>query len=131
MIKDKNLELSLSQVVTASAASTNVIPLLAEGSAIGDELYAVVQVREAAVAAGAATVEFKIETSVDEAFTSPITLFSSGAIGKAALTINSEPVKVRMPHGAKKFVRGYYTVATGPLTAGKFDMFFTPTPDLK
>jgi hypothetical protein len=122
MILDKQLSLSAAQAVTASAASTNVIDQGAPGDA-HCALFAMVQVREAATASGSATVNFVIQTSVDEAFTSPIVLFDSGAIGKAALTLNSEPVKVRLPIGVKQFIRGYYTVATGPLTAGKFDMF--------
>ena len=130
MIKDKLLELSLSQAVTASAASTNVINQGA-ANALGPELMIVCQVREAALAAGAATVNFLIQTSVDEAFTSPIVLFDSGAIGKAALTLNAEPVKVKFPHGSKQYVRGYYTVATGPLTAGKFDLFIVNAADIK
>ena len=130
MIKDKLLELSLAQAVTASAASTNVINQ-GVGTAFGPELTIVCQTRVAALAAGAATVNFVIQTSVDEAFTAPIVLFDSGAIGKAALTINSEPVKVKFPHGSKQFIRGYYTVATGPLTAGSFDLFIVNAADVK
>lgn len=131
MIKDKLLELSAAQVVTVSAASTNVINGVAAGNAIGHELYIVCQVREAATAAGAGTVNFKIETSIDEAFTAPIVLFDSGAIGKAVLTLNAEPVKIKMPLGAKQFIRGYYTIGTGPLLTGKFDLFLTPDVDQK
>lgn len=130
MIKDKLLELSLNQAVTASAASTNVIN---QGSAyaLDGALYVICQVKEAVTAAGAATVNFVIQTSVDEAFTSPITLFDSGAVGKAALTLNAQPLKVKMPMGSKQYVRGYFTVGTGPLTAGKFDLFFADTVDAK
>jgi hypothetical protein len=124
MIQDKLLKLSDSQAVTVSAASTNVIN---QGKANPSEaeVYIVCQVREAATAAGAATVAITIETSVDEAFTAPITLFSSAAIGKAALTLNKEVFKIEMPANTKQYIRGYYSVATGPLTAGKFDLFLT------
>lgn len=130
MIKDKLLELSAAQAVTTSAASTNVINQGA-GSAIGPDVVIVCQTRVAALAAGAATVNFLIQTSVDEAFTSPIVLFDSGAIGKAALTLNSEPVKVKFPNGSKQYIRGFYTVSTGPLTAGSFDLFIVDEADIK
>ena len=123
MIIDKSLELSSAQAVTASAASTNYIDLGAAGNVIGNEPYLVIQTREAATASGSATVNFVIQTAADSAFTSPVVLFDSGAVGKAALTLNSCPVKVKMPLGLKRYVRVYYTVATGPLTAGKFDAF--------
>lgn len=130
MLRDKLLELSSAQAVTVSAASTNVINQGAAGNAIGHELYCVVRVATAATAAGAATVNFKLQTATDEAFTSPVDLFDSGAIAKTALTANAEPVKVKIPLGALKYLRGYYTVSTGPLTAGAFDMYFTPTVDM-
>jgi hypothetical protein len=130
MIKDKLLELSAAQAVTTSAASTNVINQGA-GSAVGPDAYIVCQVRAAVTAAGAATVNFVIQTSVDENFTSPIVLFDSGAIGKAALVANSEPLKIKFPNVSKQFIRGFYTVGTGPLTAGAFDLFIVDEADIK
>lgn len=130
MIKDKLLELSAAQVVTTSAASTNVINQ-GVGSALGPEAYIVCQVRAAVTAAGAATVNFVVQTSVDEAFTSPIVLFDSGAIGKAALGANTEVFKLKFPNGSKQYIRGFYTVGTGPLTAGSFDLFIAKDADIK
>jgi hypothetical protein len=127
MIKDSQLEMSAAQAVTASAASTNVLDFGAAGEVIGHEPYLVVQVREAADSSGdAATVAISLQTSVDEAFSSPITLFSTAAIAQASLTLNSEPVKVRLPFGMKQYCRVYYTVGTENLTKGKFDAFLTP-----
>lgn len=122
MIKDKLLELASAQAVTVSAASTNVIDQGAANPADAD-LFLVCVCKEAATAAGAATVNFKIESSVDEAFTSPISHFQSGAIGKAAITLNKEMFKVELPPGTKRYIRAYFEIATGPLTAGKFDVF--------
>jgi hypothetical protein len=121
MMLDKDLELSLAQAVTASAASTNVINLGAAGDAYVAP-FVLLACREAATASGAGTLTFTLQTSVDEAFTSPITLFTSPTFALADMTLNAELLKVRIPSGCKKYVRGYYTVATGPLTAGKFDL---------
>jgi hypothetical protein len=126
MILDNDLQMSSSQAVTSTAASTNIIDQGAAGDAYRDGLFLVVQTREAATATGSATVNFTLETATDAAFTSPVTLFDSGAIGKASITLNSQMVKQRVPFGALRFLRVKYTVATGPLTAGKFDAFLTP-----
>jgi len=126
MILDKQLQLSAAQAVTSSAASQNIIDLGAAGDAYGNELFLVVQVRQAAAATGAATVNFQLQTDSASSFSSPVTLYDSGAIAKTALTLNAEPVKVRIPPGAKRYLRLYYNVDTGPLTAGKFDAFLAP-----
>lgn len=131
MIRDKEHILSDSQAVTASAASTNIIDLTKAGDAIQTELYLVIQCREAAAAAGAATVNFVLQTAIDAAFTAPVVLFDSGAIGKAAITLNKELVKVKTPVGLLQFVRVYYTIGTGPLTAGKFDAFLVADAEVR
>lgn len=126
MIRDNDLIFSDSQAVTVSAASTDIVDLTKKGDAIGTELYLAIQCREAAAAAGAATVNFVLQTATDAAFTTPVVLFDSGAIAKASITLNAFLVKVKIPVGLLQFVRVYYTVGTGPLTAGKFDAFLTP-----
>jgi len=127
MILDAHLKLSDSQIVTVTAPSANIIDQGSKADALGSELWLITQVREAALAAGAATVNFQIQSADDSGFgTNLTTHFDSGAIGKAALTLNSEPVKVRLPIGLRKFVRVNYVIGTGPLTAGKFDAFITP-----
>lgn len=122
MFLDKSHEMSDSQAVTASAASTNVIDLgpVHLSQSYGGDAELLLRVKEAVTAAGAATVNFKLETASDEAFSSPVVLAESGAIGKAALTLNSEHLKIKVPSGADRYLRVYYEVATGPLTAGKF-----------
>ena len=66
MITDAFLSLSSAQAVTASAVSTNAIDTSLIGRDIGDgkDLYAHFTVDVSAVAAGAATVQFQIITSV-------------------------------------------------------------------
>lgn len=120
MYLDAQNTFSREQAVTASAASTDVIDL---GSAraigvAGKPLDILVTVTEAALAAGAATVVFALEESADNStYTS---LVSTTAIGKADLVIGKQ-IPLRIPaNQSKRYLRVYYTVATGPLTAGKF-----------
>ncbi len=121
MIIDKQLELSSEQAVTASAASTNVIAKGKGDMGLEESLYLAITVKEAATAAGAATVTFSIQQDDDSAFGSAETVFASEAIGKADLIIGKQ-LFYKLPLGLDKdYARVYYTVATGPLTAGKFD----------
>jgi len=131
MYRDAQLELSVAQAVTSTAASTNYIDLGAAGDAVGtgSTCYLVVRVGTAATAAGAATVTFDLQTDSDPAFGTAVTLFSSGALAKTALTANTWIIQIALPLGLKRYVRLNYTVATGPLTAGTFDAFITNTLD--
>lgn len=132
MIVDKNLMVSNAQAVTSSAASTDYIDQGAAGDAFGNELYLVVQVDTAATASGAATVNFQLESDSDSGFaTAKVVNFDSGAIAKTALTAGAEPVKVKLPVGLKRYIRVYYTVGTGPLTAGKFNAFLVNAVDVR
>lgn len=125
MILDKENIFSTAQAVTASAASTDIIDQGAAGNAIGSGLFLVIASKAAALAAGAATVNVKLETSIDAAFTSPILLMETGPIAKAAITANTVLFRGRIPVGARRFIRVNYEVLTGPLTAGTFDAYLT------
>lgn len=120
MIIDAQNKFSREQAVTVSAASENVIDLgSARSIGVATKLDVLITVDVAATAAGAATVTFELQESADnETFT---TIAASAAVGKAALTVGGEPVVMTIPAGqSKRYLRLYYTVATGPLTAGKF-----------
>ena len=120
MIIDKFLQVSDAQAVTASAASTDVIDTGAANRAIGDvtSLAAVITVDQAATADGAATVTFSLQDSADNStFTDVV---ASAAIGKAALTAGAQAAVPTLPSNLRRYIRVYYTVGTGPLTAGKF-----------
>lgn len=121
MILDKHLQISDAQAVTASAASADYIDKKAMGDiGMSMPLHMVVTVDEAATAAGAATVTFQIQCDDSAAFSSPKTVFQSGAIGKADLVIGYQ-LFMPMPIGLdEQYIRLYYSVGTGPLTAGKF-----------
>lgn len=132
MHTDALLKLSDSQAVTSSAVSENTIDLgTARDLGPGGELYATFQVNEAATASGSATVTFQIISSAAANLGSPTVLVQSDAIGKAELTLGKV---FSIPMGnailaAQKLGQRYlgvqYTVATGPLTAGKFTAYIT------
>ncbi|SDV49195.1 Bbp16 family capsid cement protein [Chitinasiproducens palmae] len=133
MILDKTNEFSDSQVVTATAVSTNVIDLNPSNAnpvqdiGAGEPVWFVAQVDASAAAAGAATVVITLESDSDPALaTAPTVHYTSAAIPVAQLTAGAEPIKVRLPAGAyKRYLGVRYTVGTGPLTAGAFSTFIT------
>lgn len=132
MIVDNSMKLSEAQAVTTSAASTNVLDMGASGMRAGNPLFINCRVDTTVTADGAATVTFALQTCDAEAFGSNVeTLYTTAAIGKAALLADSHVFMVDI--GAmklKRYVRGYYTVATGPLTAGKFDLYLAGAIDM-
>lgn len=119
MIIDKLLQVSNVQAVTASAASTDVIDFGQANPNVGldDHSSMVITVDEAATAAGAATVVFSIQDSADNSSFADVAL--TAAIGKAVLVAGHQIV-IPMPTKLRRYCRVNYTVATGPLTGGKF-----------
>lgn len=119
MYIDKLLQVSNEQAVTASAASTDVIDFgqANPNSGLNDNTSFAITVDEAAAAAGAATVTFSLHDSADNSTFADVAV--TAAIGKASLTAGQQ-VLIQMPAKHRRYVRVYYTVATGPLTAGKF-----------
>ena len=134
MIIDRQLQVSNEQAVTSTAASTDVIDFgqTNPNTGMSDHLGLSITVDEAATAAGAATVTFSIQDSADNSSFADIAV--TPAIAKTALTLGAQVV-IPMPKLHRRYVRVNYTVATGPLTAGKFSAQFvaglqlnTPTP---
>ncbi len=124
MMYDKLNTFGTDQAVTTTAASTDIIDLgAARDMGNGEPLELVVLVTETVMASGAATVTFTLETDDNAGFSSTFVLASSSAIGKAALTAGTEVLRVKVPLDAERYLRTNYTVATGPLTAGKFTAF--------
>ena len=119
MFIDKALQVSSKQAVTASAASTDVIDFGQANPNIGmdDRSKMVITVDESATASGAATVTFSVQDSADNSSFADVAV--TAAIGKATLVAGYQHV-IPMPTKLRRYVRVYYTVATGPLTAGKF-----------
>lgn len=118
MYIDKALQVSNEQAVTASAASSDVIDF---GQANPDagmaDLYAVITTDEAAAASGSATVTFSVQDSSDNSTFADVA--ATAAIAKATLVAGYQHV-IPLPPKLRRYCRVYYTVGTGPLTAGKF-----------
>ena len=123
MITDKLLMFSEAQAVTNTAASTDVIDLgPIDGNrrdiGVGYPLEFWVLVNEAATASGEATVNIQLQTSENNSSWS--TIYDSGALAKATLTAGKRVVSAKVPAGVQRYLRVNYSVATGPLTSGKF-----------
>lgn len=119
MIIDKLLEFSDSQAITATAASTNVIDLGADRDLGVSDIDVFIQVMETFAASGAATLTITLETDDNSSFSSATALWTSPAISKTALVAGYNPGKFKLPQVTERFLRCNYTVATGPMTAGK------------
>lgn len=119
MFIDKALQVSNEQAVTVSAASTDSIDFGQPNPNVGldDRSNMVITVDESAAAAGAATVTFSVQDSADNATFADVAV--TAAIGKANLAAGQQVV-IPMPTKLRRYCRVYYTIGTGPLTAGKF-----------
>ena len=136
MYVDKQAEFSDSQVVTATAISTNVYDTFPVGNGVnsnpnrdiggGEDVYLVVQVDATATAAGAATVTVTLESSSTADLATATTVhLSSTAYPLANLAGGKTLLAIKLPSdGYKRFIGIRYTVGTGPLTAGSFSAFF-------
>ena len=118
MILDAFTLMSSAQAPTSSSASTDYIDTVAAGDSY-EGAWFYFKVDTAATASGAATVTVALETDDNDSFSSAKTLVSSGAVAKATLVAGYE-YKVRIPAGAERYIRAYYTIATGPLLTGAF-----------
>lgn len=121
MYIDKQNTFSTAQAVTAAAGSTDYIDLGAARDLGNSDVTVMITVDESATAVGDATVDFQVQVDDNASFSSPETIAASGAIGKAALTAGREAIYIKVPpHTPARYMRVYYDVGTGPLTAGKF-----------
>ncbi|MFZ2972238.1 MAG: Bbp16 family capsid cement protein [Ferribacterium limneticum] len=119
MIIDKLLQVSNEQAVTASAASTDVIDFgqANPNSGLNNNVTMAITTDEAATASGSATVTFSIQDSADNSTFADVAV--TAAVAKSTL-VSGYQILIPMPTKLRRYVRVYYTVATGPLTAGKF-----------
>ena len=126
MIIDKYLQVSDAQTVTATAASTDFIDFGQANPNIGMDGLSkmVITVDETTAAAGAATVTFAIQDSADNS--TYATVAATTAISKTSLVAGNQIV-IPMPVTLRRYCRVYYTVATGPLTAGAFSAQIVPS----
>lgn len=146
MIVDTQSEFSDAQAVTGTIISTNVLDIFSVaggGSAsvgpnakldvgLQNGLYLVVQTAEACTDSGSdATLTVTLESADNAALSTNAQVhFSTGAIAFAGYSAAGTQVAViPLPPGLyRRYVGVRYTIGAGPLTAGKFDAFLTPTP---
>lgn len=131
---DKKLTFCEDLAVTVSAGS-DILDLGEGHDAFGNDVYPNLEhgspkflnilCSEGVTADGAATVAFSLRTDTDSAMGSPTTLLSTSAIGKASLTAGAQVFKSALPAGSERYLDVFFTVATGPLTAGKFTAFIS------
>ena len=116
------------QAVTVSAPSTDTIDGGVAGLSYGPgSNFLATRVGTAFASAGASTLNVSIQTSDSAAFTTFDTVYDSGAIAKAALVANATVQVVDLcALRFKRYVRVFYTVGTGPFTAGTVESFITP-----
>lgn len=141
MIMDTSVTLSDSQAITSSAASTNIIDLGAAGwwgaAGASHPIPLMLQVNEAFTASGSATLTIAIRsTTAADTSTNLKTHYVSDAIGKAALTTTAnlnDLFRAFIPTNTQRYLHLYYTVATGPMTAGKITakVVAAPVPNNK
>lgn len=141
MILDNENLLSDDQAVTVTAASTNYIDLGALGTPVkgntlvkdigkGNLLPLLIQATETFTAAGAATLTIDLEVDDNTGFSSATTVWSSGAIAVADLSAGWKANLNYVPQGTnERYARLNYTVATGPMTAGKLTAGITGGDD--
>lgn len=128
-VTDNALQLTASggQAVTSSAKTTgtndNGPPTFAGNSIGGDDSTLVIEVSVdvAATAAGAATVDFALRSSANADMSSAVTHSTTGPIGKALLVPGWKKT-FRYPADMNRYWDVFFTVATGPLTAGNFSV---------
>ena len=133
MYIDAKTELSDAQAVTSTAISSNVIDLGATNTlkdiGTGQDVYLVVSTQTAATDSGSdATLTVTLESdSTANLATSATVHYSTGALAFSAFSpAGAVLAAVKLPAGNyERYVGVRYTVASGPLTAGKFDAFLT------
>ena len=131
MILDAQNQFSDAQAVTSTAISTNVIDLGSDNTlrdiGSGKPVWLVIQTQTSCTDSGSdATVTFSLESdSTADLATSATVHYTSGALAFATYaTAGTIVLAIRIPAGSyERYLGVRYTVASGPLTAGKFDAF--------
>ena len=120
MLYDLENIFSNNQAVTADAASTNVIKITngkLKEVAFGTPIPLRIQVTEDF--ATLTSLEIKVQTATDEAFTTPVDLASTGSIAAASLKAGYVAPINFIPRGNLGYMRLYYDVTGNNATAGK------------
>lgn len=133
MIMDAELRFSNAQAITASAASTNQLDLLAlRDIGVGQDIYFVALVAVAFTDASSdSTVAVTLETDSDPAFGTPTLAVQTIGTFAALSAIGSRLVAKLQPLAIfERYMRVYYTVANGNLTTGSITSFLVMDAEL-
>lgn len=120
MIIDSLSQFSDAQAVTATGdtVSTNIVDTLVDSDeGVGEGVHVVFTVPTTVTSAGAATVQFVVQTSADNSTWTDIGM--TDAVAKAAL-VAGYVRPLRLPNGVRRYIRAVYRVGTAVLTAGAF-----------
>lgn len=124
-IIDRFLQVSAAQAVTTSSASTDTIDAgttknanIGRDLGAGTPLHMEFTVPVAPTAAGAATVTFSVQDSLDGVTFADVIISAPYPI--ASLTAGRR-IYLALPPGLRRYVRAFYAIGTGPLTAGAFN----------
>jgi len=119
MIIDANLVMSDAQgAITATVASTSYVDSLSAGDSY-EGLWCEFLI-DTSFTANSATVQFELQCDDNTSFSSPTTLFITGAIADTVLVAGYRVARFRIPLGAERYLRAKYTVS-GTGVAGKVD----------
>lgn len=125
MLIDATLVLSDQQVVTTSAPSENILDQAAAGNAC---THAIVVGNVTEDFAGLSGLKIALQTS-DQADFADCKELAAVSLELADLKAGKTLLKMALPLGAKRYLRGYYSV-TGTATAGKLSLFVTDGADM-
>ncbi len=119
-IIDRFLQVSVSQAITVTAPSTDVIDAGATKTAglgrdigSGEPLY--LEVSVASTMTGAGTLAIALQDSADNSSFADV--LALPAIAVAALTAG-KTYYIPLPAGMRRYIRANYTIAAGPFTGG-------------
>lgn len=127
MILDTQTRFSSSQSIVGGPGdiiSTDVYDTTtAADRGLGQDLNLQVHLGSGVTSAGAATVQFILQTDDNIGFSSPREFPLTAALALAALTTNSVQYRGRLPMGLERFVRLVYRIGTATTTAGTVTAF--------
>jgi hypothetical protein len=126
----KQTDGTMMQAVTVTAASTNVLDIGSAGNFFRPA-YLHIRVDTTFTADGAGTMAIDLQSDSTAAFGSAATLEAlMVATGKATFVAGYHRVWPLHLQNMEQFLRLYFTVATGPMTAGKIVAYINDSPEL-
>jgi hypothetical protein len=128
MILDTQTRFSSAQSIAAAAGDVASTDQYDTGSVadtgIGNDLLLQIMTVAAVTSAGAATVQFVLQTSDSSTFASGNVEFPlTAALALAALTANTIQYRGRPPVGLKRYLRVLYRIGTATTTGGTATAF--------